>query len=52
MSPKQSTMRQTLIDSYFSLVKTCIHDYIPQPREMNERTTYACSKCGAESGCP
>lgn len=27
-------------------------DFVPQPREMNERTTYQCSKCGLESGCP
>ena len=27
-------------------------DYVPQPREMNERTTYECSYCGSISGCP
>lgn len=27
-------------------------DFVPQPREMNEHTTYECSKCGLESGCP
>ena len=24
---------------------------VPQPREMNEHTTYECDKCGSESGC-
>ena len=26
-------------------------DFVPQPREMNDHTTYECSKCGLESGC-
>ena len=30
----------------------CDHDYVQQPRQMNEHTTYECSKCGAASGCP
>ncbi len=44
----QSKLRQTTLDEYFN----CDHTWVPQPRNMNERTTYECSKCDKSTGCP
>lgn len=44
----QSKLRQTTMDEYFQ----CDHDWIPQPRNMGEHTTYECSKCDEATGCP
>ena len=30
--------------------ETCQHEWARCPREMNEHTTYECTKCGMESG--
>jgi len=29
----------------------CNHNWVREPREINERTTYSCSKCDDEYGC-
>lgn len=29
----------------------CDHKWVPEPREMNEHTTYSCSKCDKHEGC-
>ena len=44
----QSQFRQPTLEEYFH----CEHNWIPQPRNMGERTTYECSKCDKATGCP
>ena len=28
------------------------HNWVPNPREINEHTTYSCTNCDMQSGCP
>lgn len=43
---KPSTWRRTDL----KIVIPCDHEWMRCPREMNEHTTYECTKCGMESG--